>query len=191
MLALAVVMLVAAGVVAAVYLFRQHEHGTPYDADKPATSVVRLTRMAKTAGGPRACRTSDGLPTPSVGRLAPRVWVDSDPIGAVVLWHPSTAVDKMPARMCRAELTRLDRKRATAFARAVEKAPLPADAVVSCAHAGPVATVFLSYRGRKQAEVVRVVPSCPGSLSAPGRAPRQVGDALKPLGRAPAAAASP
>lgn len=174
---IAVIMLVAAGAVAVVYLHRQHDRGTPYLTATPERNVLTLTARAA-----KVCQSSDGLPTPKLDKLAPRVWVDPDPVGGLVLWRPG-----MNARACKARLQHLDRARARAFADAVEKAPLPPTGVVNCPNDdGAGATVFLSYRGKQNAEVVRIALAGCGGLSAPGRLARQTGSALTAIGPAPA-----
>lgn len=173
-IAVAVVMLIAACVIAALYLHRQHDRGTPYLTVRPERNIVTLTARAG-----KVCQSSDGLPTPTVDKLAPRVWVDPDPIGGLVLWRPGPN-----SRPCKARLEHLDPARAQAFAAAVEKAPLPPATTVACSTAGAGATVFLTYRDQQNAEVVRVTPGCGGDLSAPGRLARQLGAALAALGHA-------
>lgn len=172
---LALVMLAAAVVVAALYLHRQHDRGTPYRALVPERNVLALTARAG-----KVCQSSDGLPTPNLDKLAPRVWVDPDPVGGVVLWRPGPR-----SRPCKARLEHLDPRRAQTFAVAVEKAPLPS--VHSCPPGdGSGATVFLTYRGKQDAEVVRISLLGCGRLSAPERLDRETGDALAALGPAPA-----
>lgn len=174
-LVVAVVMLVAALVVAGLYLHRQHDRGTPYRALTPERNVLALT-----ARSGKACHSPDGLPTPKLDKLAPRVWVDPDPISGLVLWRPGAH-----SRTCKARFTHLDAARAVAFAKAVEAAPLPSE-MDGCMNIGPAATVFLRYRGQQTAEVVRIELTGCGGLSAPGRDARQTGDALKILGAVPA-----
>lgn len=176
-LVLAVAMLVAAAVVAVVYLHRQHDRGTPYTTPMPERNIVTLT--ARTG---RVCTSSDGLPSPKLDKLAPRVWVDPDPVGALVLWRPGLA-----AKRCKASLTHLTAPQAQAFATAVEKAPLAAAGAVTCpANDGAAATVFLAYHGKQNAEVVRVELRGCRNVSAPGRLARQPGAAPAALGPVPA-----
>lgn len=175
-LVVAVVMLVAAVAVAVVYLHRQHDRGTPYTTPKPERNLVTLT-----ARSGKVCTSSDGLPTPKLDKLAPRVWVDPDPVGGLVLWRPG-----MNSKPCKARFAHLSKPLAQAFAQAVEKAPLPPSGAVNCPmDDGSGATVFLTYQGKQNAEVVRVALAGCQSLSAPGRLARQVGAALAPLGRSP------
>lgn len=176
-IAVAVIMLVAAGVVSVLYLHRQHDRGTPYLTAKPERNLLTLTARAG-----KVCQSSDGLPSPKIDKLAPRVWVDPDPVSGLVLWRPG-----MNSRPCKARFAHLNKARARAFAEAVEAAPLPPSGVSNCPNDDASgATVFLSYRAKQNTEVVRVALRGCRELSAPGRIGRQIGSVLATIAPAPA-----
>lgn len=134
-------------------------------------------RIVANRNGHRWCASSDGLGAAG-GDLRP--WLDTDPSGGEALWLPG-----MNSKACRAVLTTLTRQQATAFAAAVDRAkPWPSGTYNCPADDGSSVTVFLSYAGRRGAEVVREALAGCGGISAPGRTTLE-GGGLDDLGAEP------
>ncbi|MBN9621151.1 MAG: hypothetical protein J0H43_15715 [Actinobacteria bacterium] len=108
------------------------------------------------------CYGTDGLPANGTN-TANQVWVDANPISAVVLWLPGQ--DFTP---CRSVLTQLDATQARALATAVRiSTPFPAGQ--GCpADNGSSVTVFFRYANQPTAEVVNQRLSGCQWVTAPG-----------------------
>jgi hypothetical protein len=159
--------------------FVQHRDSRPSPVfEVMPTSAPASAAVLRGTGSSETCVSSDGLGHPP---RSGRTWVDPRPSGGKALWLPG-----FNARDCRAVLTRLSTRQAQALASAVEgSSPFPAGA-----HSCPMddessVTAFLTYPGHDEAEVVRVLLSGCGGVTAPGRDIRTrdtgVIAALKPL----------
>jgi hypothetical protein len=168
-----VVPLLCLAAVAAALLQRGHAHHSPVFATLPVSAHVADVRTVN-----HGCVSSDGLDAP---KDAGGFWVDRHPTGGRALWLPG-----LNAGRCRARLTVLNARQATAFTRAVEQAPpLPSGARLCPMDDESGVTVYLTYRGTPKAEVVRVRLTGCASVGAPGRGAReltpQATSALKPF----------
>ena len=170
---LVIPLLCLATVAAAAYVHHRDARHAPVFAILPTSADVAVVQTHH-----HNCVASDGLAQSKAGGV---VWVDRHPTGGRALWLPGAN-----ARRCRARLTVLSAGQAADFARAVEQAPPFPPVATSCPmDDGSGVTVYLTYRGRSKAEVVRVGLTGCVSVSAPGRAERELTplatNALKPF----------
>jgi hypothetical protein len=168
------------GTMVAQHLVDEHKHAPAYAAAPTRAYGAQMepVRNAPRHGARSICSSSDGLGA-SGGEVRP--WLDPHPTGGVALWLPG-----LNARPCRAVLTALTRSQASAFAVAVDHArPFPSGAWDCAMDDASGVTVFLSYPGRVQAEVVEVALSGCGGLTAPGRSAVE-GAGIGDLGPQPA-----
>ncbi|HEY3736768.1 MAG TPA: hypothetical protein VGL26_04930 [Jatrophihabitans sp.] len=132
-------------------------------------NVVTYVSVPKSAPQPVAtssdCRFA-GISGPrNMGGL---VWVDPDPVGAIVVWLPG-----WNAKPCAATLTHIDASQASVIATAIRHAPAaPQDNGESAGgtFSAALVAIYLQYAGHAKAELAVVNAS--GGVSASGLRPR-------------------